>query len=710
MANYAGFETNALIPWRQRMAMQHAAAEPQALQPLLAEARLTPPARARVLAHADHLVAAIRTSTDSGLEAFLQEYRLSSTEGLALLRLAESLLRVPDAATAKALLHDKLSAGDWQAHAGASSSRFVNLATRGLVLSQNLVKTVEHGPVALAHLLKIGGEPLLQRAMSAAMKLMGGHFVMGCTIEEAIAGMDRRFRYSFDMLGEAAMTGTDAARYRAAYRDTIQYLATRHTPADANTLEISIKLSALHPRYEEEQRDRVLCELSETFLELTVAACDAGIGVTVDAEEAERLDLSLDVMAKVLSSSELRGYEQFGFAVQAYQKRARPLIDWAEALAERLDRRLHIRLVKGAYWDTEIKRAQERGLDGYPVFTRKAATDVSYLACARALLDAHGIFPAFATHNALTVATILEWAGPRRDFEFQRLFGMGGGLYEALMAEDGPPCRIYAPVGAHRDLLAYLARRLLENGANTSFINQVNGPTAPSEDLLADPAEHLEAVRCTPHPRIPLPRDLFGERRNSRGIDLKDRRVIAEIGAGIARAAAETHSACPLVDGRDVGGIARPIADPADRRRIVGTVVEATAAEVERALAMAFRSIESWTAQSIEDRAVYLDRAADLLEGDRETLWALAIREGGKTIPDAIGEVREAVDFCRFYAQEARRRLGPLALPGPTGEDNRLSYSGRGVFACISPWNFPLAIFIGQVTAALVAGDRKSVV
>ncbi|MDE2167747.1 MAG: bifunctional proline dehydrogenase/L-glutamate gamma-semialdehyde dehydrogenase PutA [Alphaproteobacteria bacterium] len=688
------------------MATQNLVSEPQALAPLLAAARLTPPARGRVVAHTRRLVEAVRNSAASGgIEAFLQEYRLSTPEGIALLSLAESLPRVPDEATAKALIHDKLSAGDWHAHAGASPSRLVNIATRALTLSQGFVRTADTGQGVMARLLEVGGEPLLQRAMAAAMTLMGEHFVMGRSIEEAVADMDTHYRYSFDMLGEAALTGADAARHRAAYRHAIRYLASRPTRVGDDAPDISIKLSALHPRYEEAQRQRILRELTGALLELTLAARDAGIGVTIDAEEAERLELSLDVITRVLSSPELTGYEQFGLAVQAYQKRARPLIDWIEALGQQLDRRLRVRLVKGAYWDTEIKRAQERGLEGYPVFTRKAATDVSYLACARAMLDARRIFPAFATHNALTVATVLEWVGSRRDVEFQRLFGMGTELYEALIAEGGPPCRIYAPVGVHRDLLAYLARRLLENSANTSFVNRVSDSRATFDELVADPVEHLETVGCAPHPRIPLPCDLFGERRNSQGIDLNDPTVVEQIGVGLAQAMAQPHSASPLIGGRDGVGTARPVTDPADRQRGIGTVIEATAADIEPAMAMADRAAESWAARSIDDRARCLERAADLLEDDREVLWVLAIREGGKTIPDAIAELREAVDYCRFYAQEARRRLAPVLLPGPTGEHNRLTYSGRGVFVCISPWNFPLAIFIGQVAAALVAGN-----
>jgi RHH-type proline utilization regulon transcriptional repressor/proline dehydrogenase/delta 1-pyrroline-5-carboxylate dehydrogenase len=695
---------------RVDMTARHLAPEPALLTALLPAAQPDPASRARIIARARRLIEATRksTATQGGLEPFLQEYRLSGAEGIVMLTLAESLLRVPDQATKDDLIRDKLAQGDWRSHLGASPSRMVNLASRALTFSREWVEAVDGRQGVLARLLARGGEPLLRNAVSAAMSIMAGRFVMGQTIEEAIEKMDRRFRYSFDMLGEAALTKADAARYHDAYRHAIHALGTQ-APVGGNSFaapDISIKLSALHPRYEESQRSRALPELADRLLDLAVAARDAGLSVAVDAEEAERLDLSLDVIAKVLVAPELAGYEHFGIVVQAYQKRARPVIEWAAALALARRTRLRIRLVKGAYWDAEIKAAQERGLDGYPVFTRKAATDVSYLACARALLSAPQIFPAFATHNALTVATLLDWTGPRRDFEFQRLLGMGVGLYESLIEEQGLACRIYAPVGTHGDLLAYLARRLLENGANTSFVNQATDPRTSIDDLLADPVAHIEAVGGTSHPRIPLPRDLFGdERRNSHGIDLRNPVALSALSADLDRAFATSHDAAPLIEGRAVAGQSRPVSDPADRRRLVGTIVEATETDVERAMVAAARGSVTWSSIGVEQRAACLERAADLMERNRVPLMALVIREAGKTIPDAFGEVREAVDFCRYYAGEARRRLAPLPLPGPTGESNLLSYAGRGVFVCVSPWNFPLAIFIGQVAAALVAGN-----
>jgi len=700
----------ALAAARADMAERHLAAEPALLKDLLKAARLEPASRTRVVERARRLIETTRkpAAIQGGLEPFLQEYRLSGAEGIVLLTLAESLLRVPDQATQDELIRDKLAQGDWRSHLGASPSRLVNLASRALTFSREWVEAVDGQQGVLARLLAAGGEPLLRGAVAAAMKIMASRFVMGQTIEEAVGRMDKRFRYSFDMLGEAALTCADAARYHDAYRHAIRALGTFASSSGDpfGAPDVSIKLSALHPRYEEPQRRRVLPELTDRLLELTVAARDAGLSVAIDAEEAERLDLSLDIIAKVLAAPELVGYEHFGVVVQAYQKRARPVIEWAAALTQARRTPLRIRLVKGAYWDTEIKAAQERGLEGYPVFTRKTATDVSYLACAHALLAAPRIFPAFATHNALTVATLLDWTGPRRDFEFQRLLGMGAGLYESLIKEQGLACRIYAPVGTHGDLLAYLARRLLENGANTSFVNQVTDPHTRIDDLLADPVAHVEAVNGAPHPRIPLPRDLFGSaRRNSCGLDLRNPAALAALNADLDLAFALSHDAAPLIQGHIVSGPSRPVTDPADRRRVVGMVVEAIAADVERAMADAARGALAWSSTTIEQRATCLERAADLLEGDRAALMALAIREAGKTIPDALGELREAVDLCRYYAVEARRRLAPMPLPGPMGEDNLLSYAGRGVFVCISPWNFPLAIFIGQVAAALVAGN-----
>jgi RHH-type proline utilization regulon transcriptional repressor/proline dehydrogenase/delta 1-pyrroline-5-carboxylate dehydrogenase len=535
---------------------------------------------------------------------------------------------------------------------------------------------------------------------------------MGRTIAEALARAAPAerdgYRHSYDMLGEAARTAADAERYLASYRAAIVAIGAAADPALALAARpnLSVKLSALHPRYEIAQQDRVRRELAPRLQALCGAARDAGIGLTIDAEESERLDLSLELIEQMAGAADLADWDGLGLAVQAYQKRALPVLRWVEDLGARHRRRLFVRLVKGAYWDTEIKRAQERGLTGYAVFTRKAATDLSYLACAQAMLAAPHIYPAFATHNALSLSAILEFAGDRQDYEFQRLHGMGEALYEQIVGPLDRPCRVYAPVGSHEDLLAYLVRRLLENGANTSFVNQVADPDEPIAQMLRDPVETVAALPSKPHPRIPLPRDLYGaERRNAIGLDLSDPTVTEPLLARLAMRWRTSWMAAPLVDGVAARGAARPVRDPSDHRRVVGEVVEADPGTIERALLTADRAAADWSAVDIAQRAACLDRAADLLEAEHDRFMALAVREAGKTIPDSLGELREAVDFCRYYALNARRDGAAVALPGPTGESNRLGLAGRGVFACISPWNFPLSIFLGQVTAALVAGN-----
>jgi RHH-type transcriptional regulator, proline utilization regulon repressor / proline dehydrogenase / delta 1-pyrroline-5-carboxylate dehydrogenase len=699
---------------RAAVAALYRADERTVLASLVPAARTNADERARIAARARALVGAVREEArrGAGIEQFLQEYRLSTPDGVTLLGLAEAFLRIPDAATADALIRDKLGAGDWDAHRGKSPSALVNASTQALALTRHILVEMD-GDGVVARLLAAGGEPLLRNAVAAAMRIMGGQFVLGRTIEEALGNARDTeatgFRHSYDMLGEGARTAADAARYFDSYRHAIAAIGgAAGDEADSHAGPgISVKLSALYPRYEATQAARACHAVSERLLELARGARDARIGLTVDAEEAERLALSLDIVERVAASSEIAGWNGFGLAVQAYQKRARAAIEWIDALGASLDRRFPVRLVKGAYWDAEIKRTQERGLDGYPVFTRKAATDVAFLACARALLAAPHIYPAFATHNALSVATVLDWIGNRRDLEFQRLHGMGDGLYEPLIASEGIACRIYAPVGVHRDLLAYLVRRLLENGANTSFVHRVADPQVPIAALIADPVAAVERVDCRPHPRIPLPRDLYGaERRNSRGVDLSDAATVERLLGNLEAAAAERHDAAPIVDGQEMAeGGQRPVVDPADRRRTVGHVVEASPALVGAAVTSAARAADPWNAQGVEARAGCLERMANLLEEDHAALMALAVREAGKTIPDAIAEVREAVDYCRYYAAQARRVFAPVLLPGPTGEANRLALSGRGVFGCISPWNFPLAIFLGQIAAALVAGN-----
>ncbi len=703
-------KSTALAKARAAIAPLYRAPEPERLAALIPDARLGAAERGRVEARARVMLADLRKAgSDGWVERFLQEYSLTTEEGVALLSLAEAYLRVPDVLTAAELVRDKLGRADWKAHKGQSGSVLVNSATLGLILARSLMDE-EAG--ALKSLVARMGEPAILKAVGVAMQMMGEAFVLGRTIEEALKRADRKgavaFRHSFDMLGEAARTAEDADRYLKSYFDAIEAIGkSEGGKGEMHARDsISVKLSAIHPRYETAKDARAVPELIERSLRLARLAKLHGIGLTIDAEEAERLEMSLDIIAALAADPDLKGWDGLGMAVQAYQRRAPAVIAWVDALGQATGRRITVRLVKGAYWDTEIKRGQERGLPGYPVFTRKAATDVSYLACARAMLDAPGIYPAFATHNALTVATILDWAGDRRDFEFQRLHGMGGGLYERLIAEQGVAARVYAPVGGYRDLLAYLVRRLLENGANTSFVHQIADASITDEALLEDPVSIVEAAALQPHSRIPSPMDLYApERRNSAGLDLTDRAVVDALTAAMGKTWSKKQKASALIGGKAVSGAAVAVTDPADHRRVVGEVVEASAADVARAIGLAAAAQPAWNATPVVARAAVLDRMAELMERDQVHLMALAVREAGKSIGDALAEVREAVDFCRYYAARARETFVPHPLPGPTGEKNELVLAGRGVFAAISPWNFPLAIFLGQVSAALVAGN-----
>lgn len=668
------------------MAKLHRAPEPEVLRGLLPTATLDSTTRAAVERRALGLIGDLRAAQTSGwVNQFLAEYRLNTAEGVALLSLAEAFLRVPDPETADSLIADKLGDADWRAHTGKSHSKLVNSATWGLVVGRALVSETPDAGI-LRKLVARAGEPFVRQGVGAAMRMMGEIFVMGRTIDEAAQRMakpeHRGFTASFDMLGEGARTFPDAERYFESYRAAIAAVARNRQAGHS----ISVKLSAIHPRYEVAQRDRCVPALVEMTVALAQQAAAAGIALTIDAEESERLDMSLAIIGAVAEAPSLSGWDGLGMAVQAYGKRARAVVDWADACGEATGRRLAVRLVKGAYWDSEIKHTQEQGLADYPLFTRKAATDVSYLACAHAMLRAPNIYPAFATHNALTVATILEWAGEigasGRDFEFQRLHGMGEGLYERLVRDEGYSTRIYAPVGGHRDLLAYLVRRLLENGANSSFVHQLADAGTSDADLLADPAAKIAAVGGTGHPSIPAPGDLFmPERKNSEGLDLSDPAVLQEVAKTVAHPGVGRGLVVPAV-----------IPDPGVRR---GTD------EVARAKA----AFSAWSRTPVEDRAACLVRLADLLEANRPELMRICVQEAKKTIPDALGEVREAVDFCRYYAAQARARLQPVELPGPTGERNLLRMVGRGTWLCIAPWNFPLAIFLGQIAAALAAGN-----
>ncbi len=670
----------------------HRADEETVVRRLLAEASFDVAAQARIQAEAQRLVEKIRAGrkVQGGIDIFLQEYDLSTEEGITLMCLAEALLRVPDGATADALIRDRIGGRDWTRHLGKSDSLFVNASTWALMLTGRVVDLgdVAHADVDgfLGRLIARTGEPVIRTALVHAMHVVGRQFVMGETIDDALARSQddeaaRAYRYSFDMLGEGARTADQAASYFVSYQAAIAAVgASSHETEVRRRPGISVKLSALHPRYETGQRTRVMAELVPRVVALCADARAHNIGLTIDAEEAARLDLSLDVIEAVLDVADLRDWQGFGLAVQAYQKRAALVIDWVFDLARRSGRRLNVRLVKGAYWDSEIKASQIGGFSSYPVFTRKEATDVSYLACARALFSAKdALYPQFATHNAQTVASILELAGSRGEeaFEFQRLHGMGRVLYDHLLAAHPKvACRVYAPVGGHRDLLAYLVRRLLENGANSSFVNRLAHVELPVGAVIAAPDVVLRAQAAIANPALPNPRDLYGARRNSVGVDLDD----------------------PVVLARTMDEIAAITSWP--------NVTDATSAVLDRALYTARHAHEAWDARGAEERAQILERAADLFESNRAEFMALCVREAKKTLIDAVSEVREAVDYLRYYAAEARRQFAaPRELSGPTGERNTLALRGRGLFACISPWNFPLAIFTGQVSGALAAGN-----
>ncbi len=699
-------------------------ADEQTLVRALADqARLPENAVRNVSARALALVQAVRGATGSGgaLDAFLREYSLASREGVILMCLAEALLRIPDGETADRLIADKIPSGAWDEHLGDSESLFVNASTWGLMLTGRVV-ALDRNDVGetrswYARLVGKLGEPVARAALKQAMRILGHQFVMGRDIEGALersAGKEERdYRYSFDMLGEAALTRADAERYREKYSAAIAAVGRAVGRKESITARhsISIKLSALHPRYEFAQAERVMKELYPVVEQLVREARDAGIGVTLDAEEADRLELSVLLVDKLLAGEVTRGYGGFGLAVQAYQKRAHATLEWLISRLRATDRRITLRLVKGAYWDSEIKRAQERGLAGYPVLTRKANTDVSYLACAR-LLESAGdrIYPQFATHNAHTIAHIAEvFGGDPNRFEFQRLHGMGAELYDSVVR--GPwgryACRVYAPVGAHEDLLPYLVRRLLENGANTSFVNRIVDASLPAEEVVADPIAEVDGLERVAHPRIPLPAGMFGnERQNSRGFNFADGQAVDVLLRECARASSQAWSAAPVVDGQTRTGAASVVTNPARTAEQIGGVVNADAAAVAAAVGSAARAQDEWDAAGGEKRAAILERAATLFEEHTPALVARCVREAGKTLPDAIGEVREAVDFLRYYAQRARRDFAhETALPGPTGERNLLRLRGKGVFGCISPWNFPLAIYTGQVAAALAAGN-----
>jgi RHH-type transcriptional regulator, proline utilization regulon repressor / proline dehydrogenase / delta 1-pyrroline-5-carboxylate dehydrogenase len=720
---------------RARLTAAYSRDETEAVNELIAQAELPPAERDLVLARATELVARVRAKKheQTAVESFMREYDLSSEEGVLLMCVAEALLRIPDKQTADKLISDKLGDANWDAHLGKSDSVLVNAGTWGLMLTGKLVtladETQRNFMGALKRLVGRAGEPVIRLAVRQAMRIMGHQFVMGRTIKEALDRANEKenrvYRYSYDMLGEAALTQPDAERYHKAYKDAIAALGKRGPFKDVlEAPSISIKLSALHPRYEVAKRERVHAELTPKLLELAQLAKSNGIGLTVDAEEADRLEISLEVIAAVHADKSLDGWNGYGLAVQAYQKRAPFVIDWLAEQAKKVGRRFCVRLVKGAYWDSEVKRAQEGGFAGYPVYTRKPNTDVSYLACARSLFDyGDAFYPAFATHNAHTIAAIHHMARGR-PFEFQRLHGMGTDLYAEVMGANNlnVPCRVYAPVGSHEDLLPYLVRRLLENGANTSFVNRIVDETLPIKDLVADPIDVVRAFPSKPHPRIPQPVALYEQadngpnsassqnssspsRKNSMGVNFGNDNELNALADAVAKASTNWN-ATPLVPGARSSEPLQDVTNPADRRIKIGTKQQADAATVAKALQNATDAQPEWDRLPAASRAKILEHAADLLEQRRAEFVALCVREAGKTLPAAISEVREAADMCRYYAAMARKLMGqPEALPGPTGESNQLSLHGRGVFVCISPWNFPLAIFTGQVAAALVTGN-----
>ncbi len=694
---------------RAAIAAAHRRPEPECLAALIGEAAATPEEAARIRGLAAGLAGKLRgksRSRSSGVEGLIHEYSLSSQEGVALMCLAEALLRVPDADTRDALIRDKLAPGDWRAHVGQSPSLFVNAATWGLVLTGKLVGTTsEQGlSAALTRLISRSGEPIIRAGVDVAMRLMGEQFVTGRTIDEALRASQQReargFGFSYDMLGEAATTAEDAARYYADYERAIDAIG--RASGGRGIYEgpgISIKLSALHPRYSRMKRARVMNELLPRVKALAAKARGYQIGFNIDAEEADRLELSLDLLEALARDPELSAWNGLGFVIQAYGKRCPAVIDWLIDLGRRARRRLMVRLVKGAYWDSEIKRAQVDGLADFPVYTRKVHTDVAYLACAKKLLAApDAIFPQFATHNAQTLAAVMVFAGPnyyRGQYEFQCLHGMGEPLYEEVVGRDklDRPCRVYAPVGSHETLLAYLVRRLLENGANTSFVNRIADETVSVAQLTADPVEVARAIQPlgAPHERIAAPAALYGaERPNSRGLDLSSDRELARLADGVSHhaGAAEAKSCDAAPD-----AVATSVTNPADHADVVGRVVFAGPAEIEAALARAETAAPAWAATLASERGAMLRRAADAFEAEQDRLIALAVREAGKSYANAVAEVREAVDFLRYYAARGAELLGPGA-PAPLGP-----------VVCISPWNFPLAIFTGQVAAALAAGN-----
>ena len=694
--------------------------ESECLTPLISQASFPADQLAHIAGVARQLVAETREykKRQGKIDTLLHQYDLSTEEGIALMCLAEALLRIPDKATMDKFISDKLSTVEWKNHLSNDNSLFVNAATWSLLLTgkvyaptldnqQNLMGSLKRSTSRL-------GASMIRPIILQMMKAIGKQFVMGQNINSALKRAvdleNTGYRFSYDMLGESARTAADAEHYYASYVEAIDAIG-QYAKADspAKNPGISVKLSALHPRYEYTHYDRVMKELPPLLLTLAQQAKKYNIGLTVDAEEADRLDMSLDIFEKVFTDASLAGWEGFGLAVQAYQKRAAYLIDWLSALSQRQQKRIMVRLVKGAYWDAEIKMSQIQGQSGYPVFTRKNSTDVSYLACAKKLLSQpESFYPQFGTHNAYSAAAIMEIAGKNRDFEFQCLHGMGRPLYDQIVDKNkfNYPCRIYAPVGTHKDLLGYLVRRLLENGANSSFVNKLADDKTPIDKIIIDPVARVAALTSKPHPHIPLPKDIYGLWENSLGIDLSDSVQRDTLMQQMNAAKKERWIAGSIVNGKvliDSNG--KPVTSPGLSSAIIGHVNKANEADVEEALQTAINAMRSWEETPVAERAAILENAASLFQQEMPALIAILNQEAGKCIPDCLSEVRETIDYCRYYAYRARQDLVPQLLPGPTGEMNQLSLHPRGIIACISPWNFPLAIFTGQIVAALVTGN-----
>ena len=702
MFNFA-FPTQ--TPLRQAVTDAYRRDEIEAVQDMLQRAQMTDEERNAASELARRLVTQVRSSRTkaSGVDALMHEFSLSSEEGVALMCLAEALLRIPDNATRDRLIADKISEGNWKSHLNNSPSLFVNAAAWGLLITGKLTTNTSEKNMgsALSRIISKGGAPLIRQGVNYAMRLLGKQFVTGQTIEEALQnGKEREkmgYRFSFDMLGEAAYTEEDANRY---YNDYVQAIhAIGKDAAGQGVYEgngISVKLSAIHPRYSRAQHERVMSELLPRLKELFLLGKKYDIGINIDAEEANRLELSLDLMEALVSDPDLAGYKGIGFVVQAYQKRCPFVIDYLIDLARRNNKKLMIRLVKGAYWDSEVKWAQVDGMEGYPTYTRKVHTDISYLACARKLLDAQdAVFPQFATHNAYTLGAIYQM-GKGKDFEHQCLHGMGETLYDQVVGPQnlGRRVRVYAPVGTHETLLAYLVRRLLENGANSSFVNQIVDENISIDRLIKSPFDTIAEQGIHLHPALPLPRDLYGKGRlNSQGVDFSNENVLQNLQEKLNQASSEDFHAASIVNGeaRNVGE-AQPVRNPADHNDVVGTVSFADAALAQEAIGAAVAALPEWSAKPASERADCLRRFADLLEQHTPALMMLAVREAGKTLNNAVAEVREAVDFCRYYANEAENTLPKDA-------------KAVGAIVAISPWNFPLAIFTGEVVSALAAGN-----